>query len=474
MKTNTDYLSGGELIELLNSGNVVAGPGFSANSNTEGAAKPEQERVNIDDFVAHMPTHKYIFLPTGDLWPAPSVDARVGPQIDPATGKQISASKYLDHYKPVDQMTWAPGMPQLIEGKLTNNGGWIDSGGAKSLNLYRPPNVTLGDPNLAGPWIDHIRLVFPDDAAHIIRWLAHRVQRPQEKINHALMFGGPQGIGKDTILEPVKHAVGAWNFNEVSPEKVYGRFNDFVQGVILRISEAKDLGEINRFAFYERMKTYTVTPPDVLPVEKKHINTFNVLNCVGVVITTNYKAGGIYLPEDDRRHYVAWSEMKRESFDLRYWNTLWDWYNNGGFGHVAAYLARLDISDFNPKAPPVKTAAFWDMVGASQAPDGYEISDAIDLLGNPDALTIDDIVSKICTDDPGLCEELVDRKNSHRNIHRLHEAGYTRVSNLGAKDKSWKIGKKRRVVFAKESLTPAERLTAVQDRVRRATLYVVK
>ena len=43
-------------------------------------------------------------------------------------------------------------------------------------------------------------------------WLAHRVQRPEDKINHALVLGGAMGIGKDTIIEPVKHAIGPWNF----------------------------------------------------------------------------------------------------------------------------------------------------------------------------------------------------------------------------------------------------------------------
>ena len=69
---------------------------------------------------------------------------------------------------------------------------------------------------------------------------AHRVQRPQEKINHALVLGGAQGIGKDTLLEPVKYAVGSWNFREVSPQQAMGRFNGFLKAVILRVSEARD------------------------------------------------------------------------------------------------------------------------------------------------------------------------------------------------------------------------------------------
>ena len=40
----------------------------------------------------------------------------------------------------------------------------------------------------------------------------------------------------------------------------------------------------------------------------------------------------------------------------------------GGDRHVAAYLAELDLSDFDAKAPPPKTAAFWDIVEADNAP----------------------------------------------------------------------------------------------------------
>ena len=60
-----------------------------------------------------------------------------------------------------------------------------------------------------------------------------------------------RAIGKDTLLEPVKRAVGPWNFVEVSPQQVLGRFNGFLKSVILRVSEARDLGEFDRFAFYD-------------------------------------------------------------------------------------------------------------------------------------------------------------------------------------------------------------------------------
>jgi hypothetical protein len=97
------------------------------------------------------------------------------------------------------------------------------------------------------------------------------VQRPAEKINHELLLGGSQGIGKDTLLEPAKYAVGQWNFTEVSPMHMFGRFNGFVRSVILRVSEARDLGDVNRFAFYEHMKIYLAAPPDVLRCDEKNL-----------------------------------------------------------------------------------------------------------------------------------------------------------------------------------------------------------
>jgi hypothetical protein len=209
----------------------------------------------------------------------------------------------------------------------------------------------------------------------------------------AFVLGGPQGIGKDTLLEPMKDAVGAWNFHEVSPKQISGRFNGFLKSVILRVNEARDLGDVDRYRFYDHMKAYTAAPPDVLRVDEKHVHEYSVFNVCGVVVTTNYKSYGIFLPADDRRHYGAWSERTKDYFSKDYWDTLWRWYGQGGIAHVTAYLAALDISDFDPKAPPPKTVGFWDIVDASRAPEDAELADAIDSLGNPDATTIDRIAN---------------------------------------------------------------------------------
>ncbi len=243
-------------------------------------------QIEFDDFYAYMPMHNYIHAPSRDTWPASSIDARLEPIL--CGNKAIKASTWLDKNCPVEQMTWTPGEPTLIKDRLISEGGWINYPGYTVFNLYREPNIPPGNPHQVQPWLDHLNHIYREDIDHIVRWLAHRVQYPGEKINHALVLGGPPGIGKDTLMEPVKYAIGPWNFVEVSPAHMLGRFNGFVKSVILRVSEARDLGDVNRYAFYDHMKVYLAAPPDVLRCDEKNLREYSVPNVCGVVVTTNY------------------------------------------------------------------------------------------------------------------------------------------------------------------------------------------
>jgi hypothetical protein len=347
-----------------------------------------EDGVTLNDFYSYMPMHKYIFAPTGDLWPAASVNAQISSAPVGREHGRSKATSWLDVHRHVEQITWIPGFPQLIRDRLVVGGGWIERTGCVCFNLYRSPQVKDGIAALADRWLEHLYRIYPEDAQHILAWLAHRVQKPGEKINHALILGGAQGIGKDSILEPVKIAIGPWNLAEVSPRTLLGRFNGFAKSVILRVSEARDLGEVDRYSFYEHIKTYTAAPPDVLRVDEKNLREYEIWNVCGVVITTNHKVSGLYLPADDRRHYVAWSNATKEDFATSYWNDLYAWYAREGNWHVAAFLGEFDLTDFDSKAPPPHTPAFFDIVDANRSPEDAELADVLDGLGHPDAITL--------------------------------------------------------------------------------------
>jgi hypothetical protein len=342
--------------------------------------EPPSEGVSLTDFCAYMPQHSYIYIPSREFWPASSVNARIDPvpvfddKGNPVLDKKeeqvkIKASTWLDQERPVEQMTWAPGEELFIRDKLISEGGWIERNDVTCFNLYQGPTIEPGDATKAGPWLDHMHKLWNEDAEHIIKWCAQRTQHPETKINHALVIGSEKhGIGKDAALEPVKRAIGPWNFGEVNPQQLLGRFNGFLKSVILRVNEARDLGEINRFNFYDHTKAFTASPPDALRIDEKNLREHSILNCVGIILTTNYKTTGIYLPPGDRRHYVAWSNLGPEDFVEGYWPRLWNWYDEGGDRHVASYLREYDLSGFDPKEPPPKTNAFWDIVNANRSP----------------------------------------------------------------------------------------------------------
>jgi hypothetical protein len=187
----------------------------------------------------------------------------------------------------------------------------------------------------------------------------------------------------------------------------------------------------------------------VLRVDEKNLREHAVVNVCGVVITSNHKTDGIYLSADDRRHFVAWSELTKDSFPSGYWKNLWGFYDDGGDRHVAAYLATLDLSSFDPRAPPPKTSAFWEIVNANRAPEDAELADVLDELGHPEIVT------------PAFAEWLRERKNARRIPHRFEECGYVAVRNPDT-DGRWKIRGKHLTIYGSTKLAERDRVAAAQ------------
>jgi hypothetical protein len=201
----------------------------------------------------------------------------------------------------------------------------------------------------------------------------------------------------------------------------------------------------------------------VLRVNEKHLKEHYVPNVSGVIFTSNYRTDGIYLPPDDRRHDVMWSELTAADFTEGYWTGLWNWYASGGYQDVAAYLAELDIKDFDPAAPPPKGPAFWSIVDAGAAPEESELADALDVIKNPDATTLSQITAAANGD---FSEWIRDRKNRRAIPHRLEKCGYTPVRSE-AKDGLWVIHYTRQAIYARVELPVRARIEAAVALVAR-------
>jgi hypothetical protein len=226
------------------------------------------------------------------------------------------------------------------------------------------------------------------------------------------------------------------------------------------------------------MKTYLAAPPPTVTVNEKYITHCDILNVCGVVITTNYKETGLFLPPDDRRHYVLWSDLQPKDFkpedfqpqnftprqrNPTYWDWLWDWYEtqNGG-AHIAAYLRQFDASKFNPKGPPPKTEAFWAIANANRPREETELAEVLAAMGQPPATTLA-LIEAAPIQSMRLRDWLNDSRNRRVIPKHMKTAGYENVHNPASSNGLWRINGVKQVVYAREELLVAQRVAAASD-----------
>jgi hypothetical protein len=101
----------------------------------------------------------------------------------------------------------------------------------------------------------------------------------------------------------------------------------------------------------------------------------------------------------------------------------------------------------------LKTAAFWEIVAASRAPEDAEMLDAIDVLGAPNPLTLPQLIALA---DADFALFLRDRKNAKRIPYRLEACGYVAVRNDTTADGRWK-GRRQKPDHLRQSHVAASR-----------------
>jgi hypothetical protein len=148
------------------------------------------------------------------------------------------------NHQRVDSVTWHPNEGEIIRDKIAVKGGWILEPGARTFNTYIPALVIPGDASKAARWVNHWKLLYPNDYQTIIAFLAHLRQRRGIKPNFCIVLCGDPGIGKDTLLCPIRDAVGPWNCDEIQLHHLTRAFNDYQGGALLRVSEARDIGDV--------------------------------------------------------------------------------------------------------------------------------------------------------------------------------------------------------------------------------------
>ena len=218
----------------------------------------------------------------------------------------------------------------------------------------RPTNLVEGD---ITPWLDHARELIPneDELNHILDVMAFKVQHPEIKINHAVLHGGDEGSGKDTFWAPFLWAVCGDNLRNrgiMDNDSVNSQWGYQLESEVLIINELKEPDASARRQLANKLKPIIAAPPEMLPINRKGLHPYMMLNRVFVLAFSNDPVP-ISLASQDRRWFCVWSNAPRMEPSAA--AKLWTWYKSGGFSACAKWLMLRDTSKFNPSAAPMWT-----------------------------------------------------------------------------------------------------------------------
>ena len=379
-------------------------------SDDAGADKPApgDSVDNMFQRYAWVETAKRVVdLATGDMLDQEQFEFRVPPLViekpaakegGKATSSKLSAWLVFKetrlHRKSYKNLTCRLGGPLEVIENLPDLEG-------KCLNIWREPKRAhrLPDTVTDGDIDQFLRLaahVIPSEFErnHVFDFMAFTAQFPGQKINHALVLGSrSEGIGKDTLFEPLRAAIGRRYVREIGPQQLTASFNKWTVGCKLLF--VQEMHNFERRATMNLLKPLVAAPPDALSVNLKGVQEFFVPNLLSTVFFTN-ESDALAIQNDDRRYFISWNSGS--PMPEAFYKEIWAWLESGGTEAVIRWLLSRDVSAFNAKGRAPETAAKDAMRKETRAPLQEWIEDGIaagDFPFDRDLVLVDDVRTSV-------------------------------------------------------------------------------
>lgn len=269
----------------------------------------------------------------------------------------------------VSRLTYKPGSPPFCEDYDPTTGRTY-----RAYNRYTPSTLQPQNPKEARWFVDHINYLCNDDGeafAAIMKWCAHTVQFPAEKMNFGVLLQGVQGTGKSFVAQVMSRVLGPQNTSEsVTPQQVMSQFTEWMSNKqLITIEEIRDRDE--RFRIYEHMKT--LITGEVVRINPKGLPAYDIPNRTNFLCFTNHE-DAVPMDDDDRRFIIHFSRAKPR--EPRYYKELALHVQNNS-GSVLQYLKEVDLRGFDPKGRAPMTSSKREFMSHSGSPIFRWISDGI-------------------------------------------------------------------------------------------------
>lgn len=259
-------------------------------------------------------------------------------------------------------------------------------------NVYRPSEV-VATPGDATPYKEFMEFLIPkeEERDHLLKVMAHSIRYPGERIHHAVGIRTQhQGVGKSMNFDIWGRLVGTSNVRFTSSREMQSNFDGWkVQNTLLICPE---LGLGNGLSAYNDVKAYITD--DQAVINEKHLAPRRWTIFSTFLFSTNLEVPMLIEP-DDRRIFMIDSPARPRPPEYYAEFAAW-WQNN--LGVVRHFFDKIDLSDFNPHAPPPMTEAKQRLIKRSANPLVQDLAHLIETRKGQldrDVVTLEEIAFEL-------------------------------------------------------------------------------
>jgi Family of unknown function (DUF5906) len=265
-----------------------------------------------------------------------------------------------------ERIEFLPGEPEVA----------YDADGCRVLNLWKPPPWTAND-HTEEPafFLEHLRYIFDNDETaieHVLNFLAHIVQRPQERIAHALLITSEaKGIGKSTLGTIVRRLVGEQNSRVAQTKDLKSSFDGWLVGKL--VVHVDEIYEAGNWDLANKLKPL-ITEPTV-SANIKYGPQIEIENYARFIMFSNHSAP-LNIEDGNRRYFVFNSKAQPRSDD--YYEALYRRIETPSeMNAIYSFLMKRGLTHFNSHRRPPMTEAKQQIIAESEHPLHTYIVEAV-------------------------------------------------------------------------------------------------
>lgn len=261
--------------------------------------------------------------------------------------------------------------------------------GREWLNTYRPPDLGSADGGVAEGGAALIEQLVPDrrERNWFLQWLGFKWKYPHVPGPAIIMVARDFGTGRGTFGELLKLLFGDRYVTNV-PFKIFAGLNYQSQytdwgldALFAIVNESSASGDVSSYKakhdVYEHLKEVVEPRPTEKTYIRKSEGSVRAIASTSCMIMTN-NPDALPLPEDDRRFAVLTNGRPREP---EFWQYVNEWMmKKANIAAFAKYLEAVDIEDYDPYAPPLKTFAKGEMSAYNKTPLDMLLANALDYM----------------------------------------------------------------------------------------------